>query len=54
MIVDILHQVKSQIADLKNQNRIEDARALYKEWEQQYDENNQVIEILMFNDLTLG
>ena len=54
MVKDILHQVKSQIINLKKQNRIEDALALYKEWEQQYDENNQVIEILMFKDLTVS
>ena len=54
MIADILHQVKTRIINLKNQNRVEDALALYKEWEQQYDDNNQVIEIVMLNDLTVS
>ena len=52
MIANILQQVQSQICYLVEQNLIEESMALYKEWEEHFDESITQVHIVTINDLT--
>jgi hypothetical protein len=52
MIANILQQVQSQICYLVEQNLIEESLALYKEWEEHFDNDITELEIITVIDLT--
>ena len=53
MILSSVQSMYDRIVYLKKMNRREDCYALYKEWEQQKNKDNQIIPILTINDLTI-
>ena len=52
MIANILEQVQDQICYLVSQDLIEESYALYKEWEEHFDNDITDLEIITINDLT--
>ena len=52
MISNILEKVQSQIIYLVSQDLIEESLALYKEWEEHFDNNITQLEIITINDFT--
>jgi len=52
MLANILEQVQSQITYLVEQDLIEESLALYKEWEEHFDESIRQLEIITIIDLT--
>ena len=52
MLVNILEQVQEQITYLVSQDLIEESYALYKEWEEHFDNSITQVEIITINDLT--
>ena len=52
MLVNILEQIQDQITYLVNQDLIEESYALYKEWEEHFDNSITQVEIITINDLT--
>jgi hypothetical protein len=44
-LTQIMSQMLVRIQELKSQNRIEDAVALYQEWKQQYDDEGNIVPI---------
>jgi len=52
MLANILEQVHSQIMYLTEEGRLDDAVALYEEWEEHFDESITEVEIVTINDLT--
>ncbi len=52
MIADILQQVQCRIVYLVHQNLIEESYALYKEWEEHFDNEITELEIITVIDLT--
>jgi hypothetical protein len=51
MIADILQQVQCRIVYLVHQNLIEESLALYKEWEEHFDNDITELEIITVIDL---
>ncbi len=52
MIANILEQVQCRIVYLVHQNLIEESYALYKEWEEHFDNSITEVEIITVIDLT--
>ena len=52
MLFNILEQVQEQITYLVSQDLIEESYALYKEWEEHFDNSITQVEIITINDLT--
>ena len=52
MLANILEQVHSQITHLVEQDLIEESYALYKEWEEHFDESIRQLEVITIIDLT--
>jgi len=52
MLANILEQVQSQITYLVEQDLIEESYALYKEWEEHFDESIRQLEVITIIDLT--
>jgi hypothetical protein len=52
MLANILEQVQEQITYLVSQDLIEESYALYKEWEEHFDESIRQVEIITVIDLT--
>ena len=52
MIANILEQVHAQIMYLTEEGRLDDALALYQEWEEHFNDNITEVEIVTINDLT--
>ena len=52
MIANILEQVQDQICYLVSQDLIEESYALYKEWEEHFDDSIRQLEIVTIIDLT--
>ena len=52
MLANILEQVQSQITYLVEQDLIEESLALYKEWEEHFDESIRQLEVITIIDLT--
>jgi len=51
MLVNILEQVHSQIMYLTDQNLLDDAVALYQEWEEHFNESITEVEVVTINNL---
>jgi hypothetical protein len=51
MIANILQQVQCRIVYLVHQNLIEESMALYKEWEEHFDNDITELEIITVIDL---
>ena len=52
MLVNILDDVHTQIMYLTEEGRLDDALALYQEWEEHFNDNITEVEIVTINDLT--
>ena len=52
MLSNILEQVQQQITYLVDNDLFEESYALYKEWEEHFDNSIQQLEIITINDLT--
>jgi len=52
MLAIILEQVQQQITYLVEQDLIEESMALYKEWEEHFDESIRQLEVITITDLT--
>jgi len=52
MIEIILEQVQQQITYLVSQDLIEESYALYKEWEEHFDNDITEVHVVTINDLT--
>jgi hypothetical protein len=52
MIEIILEQVQQQICYLVSQDLIEESMALYKEWEEHFDNDVKEVQIITIIDLT--
>jgi len=52
MLANILEQVHAQIMYLTEEGRLDDALALYEEWEEHFNDNITEVEIVTINDLT--
>lgn len=52
MLANILEQVHSQIMYLTDQNLLDDAVALYQEWEEHFNESITEVEVVTINDLS--
>jgi hypothetical protein len=52
MLANIIEQVQSQIEHLVDQDLIEESYALYKEWEEHFDNDITELEIVTVIDLT--
>ena len=52
MLANILEQVQQQITYLVDNDLFEESYALYKEWEEHFDNSIQQLEIITINDLT--
>ena len=52
MLHDILMQVKCRIVYLVSRDMIDESVALYKEWEEHFDDDVTELEIITINDLT--
>jgi hypothetical protein len=52
MLAIILEQVQSQITYLVEQDLIQESYALYKEWEEHFDNNITELEIITIIDLS--
>jgi hypothetical protein len=52
MLAQIIEQIQDQITYLVNQDLIEESYALYKEWEEHFDNSITQVEIITINDLT--
>mgnify|MGYP006268671661 FL=1 len=52
MLHDILMQVKCRIVYLVSRDMIDESIALYKEWEEHFDDDVTELEIITINDLT--
>ena len=52
MLANILEQVHSQIMYLTDQNLLDDAVALYEEWEEHFNESITEVEVVTINDLS--
>ena len=52
MLEIILEQVQQQITYLVSQDLIEESYALYKEWEEHFDESIRQLEVITIIDLT--
>jgi hypothetical protein len=53
MLANIIQQVQNQIVSLVDQNLIEESIALYREWEEHFDESVREVHILTVSDLTV-
>ena len=54
MLEIILEQVQSQITHLVEQDLIQESYALYKEWEEHFDNSITELEIITIIDLSLS
>ena len=52
MLHDILMQVKCRIVYLVSRDMIDESIALYKEWEEHFNDDITELEIITINDLT--
>mgnify|MGYP003336064823 FL=1 len=52
MLHDILMQVKCRIVYLVSRDMIDESVALYKEWEEHFNDDVTELEIITINDLT--
>ena len=52
MLHDILMQVKCRIVYLVSRDMIDESVALYKEWEEHFDDDVTELDIITINDLT--
>ena len=52
MLHDILMQVKCRIVYLVSRDMIDESIALYKEWEEHFNDDVTELEIITINDLT--
>ena len=52
MLANILEQVHSQIMYLTEEGRLDDAVALYEEWEEHFNESITEVEVVTINDLS--
>ena len=52
MLANILEQVQEQITYLVSQDLIEESLALYREWEEHFDNDITEVEIITVIDLT--
>ena len=51
MLVNILEQVHSQIMYLTEEGRLDDAVALYEEWQEHFDESIKEVHVVTINNL---
>jgi len=51
MLANILEQVHSQIMYLTEEGRLDDAVALYEEWEEHFDESITEVHVVTINNL---
>jgi hypothetical protein len=51
MLANILEQVHSQIMYLTEEGRLDDAVALYEEWQEHFDESIKEVHVVTINNL---
>ena len=52
MLALILDDIHAQVMKLTDENRLDDAVALYQEWSEHFDESVPDVHVLTINDLT--
>ena len=51
MLANILEQVHSQIMYLTEEGRLDDAVALYEEWQEHFDESIKEVHVVTINNM---